>query len=61
MCVCVCACVRVRACKGRFVDIWGGLGTREGGLEQGGFINLEFSDRIWAFLGVAHVDKKNNF
>ena len=29
--------------------------------EQGGFINLEFSDRIWAFLGVAHVDKKKQF
>ena len=26
--------------------------------EQGGFINLEFSDRIGTSLGAAHVDKK---
>ena len=44
-------------CKGRF----GEQGGWVGGSAQGGFINLEFSDRIWAFLGVAHVDKKTIF
>ena len=35
----------------RFGEVWGhGDGGR--------FINLEFSDRMWAFLGVAHVDNK---
>ena len=36
----------------RFGAVW-----RQGG--WGGFINLEFSDRMWAFLGAAHGGKKN--
>ena len=30
------------------------------GVCAGGVINLEFSDSFWAFLGVAHVDKKKS-
>ena len=41
-------------CKGRFGEQGGA-----GGLEQGKFINLGISDRMWAFLGVAHVDKND--